>query len=135
MIFATIFPIFKIVSKAQGLEKIRLYSKELVKRKCWLPALYKQTCFYVPGAQVFWYLCGNRRSCSLHTIFPFTIAFSTLLENFPSFSSNLELSSAPSLSYFGEKVKKLLQFVTSNCPVSLDIFKASNSTKYIYIII
>ena len=56
--------------------------------------------------QIFWKHCGKRRNCSLRAISPFPTVFSTLLENFAPFSSNLKLSFANSF-----RVWKSLKFV------------------------
>ena len=42
--------------------------------------------------------CGKSRKCWLLAFSPFPTVFSTLLEDFPPFSSNLKLSSAKSFS-------------------------------------
>ena len=47
--------------------------------------------FYVSSVQVFWKHCGKRRNCSQLAISPFPTVFSTLLENFTPFPSNLKL--------------------------------------------
>ena len=49
---------------------------------------------YVSASQFFWKHCGKRRNCSKRAIPPFPTVFSIHLENFPPFSTNLELSSA-----------------------------------------
>ena len=49
--------------------------------------------FYLSAIQVFRKYCGKRRNCSQRAISPFPTVFSTLLENFLLYSSNLKLSS------------------------------------------
>ena len=52
-----------------------------------------------------WYKhCGKRRNCSLRAISPFPTLFSTCLENFLPFSSNLKLLSADSFRVEGSKI-------------------------------
>ena len=51
------------------------------------------------AVQDFWKHYWKRRNCSLQAISPFPIVFSTRLENFLPFSSNLKLSSANSFSW------------------------------------
>ena len=54
--------------------------------------------FYMSAVQLFWKHCGKRWNCLQRLISPFPTVFSILTENFPSFSSNLKLSSANSFS-------------------------------------
>ena len=63
--------------------------------------------FYVSALQVFGKRCGKRRNCSLRAISPFPTAFSTLLDNFLPFSSNLKLLSANSFSLEESKICRL----------------------------
>ena len=63
--------------------------------------------FYVSAVQVFWKHCGKRRNCSWRAISPFPTVFSTHLENFLPFSSNLKLSSANSFSLEESKLHRL----------------------------
>ena len=56
------------------------------------------TPFDAPGKQAFWKQCGKRRNCSWRVISPFPVVFSTRLDNFLPFSSNLKLSFANSFS-------------------------------------
>ena len=65
--------------------------------------------FYVSAVQVFRKHCGKRRNCSLRAISPFPTVFSTLLENFLPFSSNLKLSSANSFSLEESKICRLVK--------------------------
>ena len=60
--------------------------------------------FYVSAVQVFRKHCRKRRNCSQRAISPFHTLFSTLLENFTPFSSNLKLSSANSFSLEESKI-------------------------------
>ena len=60
--------------------------------------------FYVSAAQVFWKHCGKRRNCSQRAISPFPAVFSTHLENFLQFSSNLKLLSEKSFSLEESKI-------------------------------
>ena len=60
--------------------------------------------FYVSAGQVFWKHCGKRRNCSRRTISPFPTVFSTRLDNFLPFSSNLKLSSANCFSLEESKI-------------------------------
>ena len=46
---------------------------------------------YVSALQIFWKHCGKRTNCLLQAISPFPTVFSTILENFLLFSSNLKL--------------------------------------------
>ena len=52
--------------------------------------------FHVSAKQVFWKRCQKRRYCSSWAISPFPTVFSTHLDNFLPFSSNLKSSSATS---------------------------------------
>ena len=52
--------------------------------------------------------CGKRRNCSWWAISPFPKVFSTCLDNSLSFSSNLKLSSANSLSLEESKICRLV---------------------------
>ena len=63
--------------------------------------------FYMSAGQVFWKHCGKRRNCSSRAISPFPTVFSTHLENFLPFSSNLKLSSASALNLEECKVCRL----------------------------
>ena len=63
--------------------------------------------FYVSVVQAFWKHCGKRRNCSLQAISPFPTVFSTRFKNFLTFSSNLKLSSANSLSFEKSKICRL----------------------------
>ena len=62
------------------------------------------TPFDAPGKQAFWKHCGKRRNCSSWAISPFPTVFSTGLDNFVPFSSNLKLSSANSFSLEESKI-------------------------------
>ena len=55
---------------------------------------HTMTPFDAPGKQAFWKHCGKRRNCSWRAISPLPTVFSTRLQNFLLFSSNLKLSSA-----------------------------------------
>ena len=59
---------------------------------------------YVSAVKVFRKHCGKRRNCSLRAISPFPAVFSTLLENYLPFSSNLKMSSA---NYFSLEESKI----------------------------
>ena len=63
--------------------------------------------FYVSAVEVFWKHCGKRRNCSWRAISPFPTVFSTHLENYLPFSSNLELSSKNSVSLEESKICRL----------------------------
>ena len=69
---------------------------------------HTMTPFDAPGKQAFWKHCGKRRNCSLRAISPFPSAFSSRLDNFLPFSSNLKLSSANSLSLEESKICRLV---------------------------
>ena len=60
--------------------------------------------FYVSAVQVFLKLCGKRRNCSIRAISPFPAVFSTHMENFLPFSSNLKLLSANSFDTDASKI-------------------------------
>ena len=63
--------------------------------QCFLPVLTlygPSPGFYVSALQVFQKHCGKRRNCLLQAISPFPTLFSTLLENFLPYSSNLKSS-------------------------------------------
>ena len=64
----------------------------------WLTHSHTITPFDAPGKQAFWKHCGKRRYCSWRAISAFPTVFSTHLDNFLPFSSNLKLSSANSFS-------------------------------------
>ena len=76
---------------------------------CLLTHSHTVTPFDAPGKQAFWKHCGKRRNCSLRAISPFPTVFSTHLDNFLPFSSNLKLSSANS---FNLEESKILSSVT-----------------------
>ena len=61
-----------------------------------------------PGKQAFWKHCGKRRNYSQRAISPFPTVFSTHLDNFLPFSSNLKLSSANSFSLEESKIFRLV---------------------------
>ena len=63
--------------------------------------------FYVSAVHSFLKHCGKRRNCSSRAISPFPTVFSTRLKNFPSFSSNLKLSSANCFSLALSKICRL----------------------------
>ena len=69
---------------------------------------HTMTPFDAPGKQAFGKHCGKRRNCSLRAISPFPTVFSTRLDNFPSFLSNLKLSSGNSLSLEESKICHLV---------------------------
>ena len=60
--------------------------------------------FYVSAVYVFWKHSEKRRNCSKWAISPFPTGFSTRLESFLPFSSNLKLSSANSFSLEESKI-------------------------------
>ena len=60
---------------------------------------HTMTPFDAPEKQAFWKHCGKRRNCSIRAISPFPTVFSTCLDNFLPFSSNLKLSSADSFQF------------------------------------
>ena len=64
--------------------------------------------FDAPGKQAFRKHCGKRRNCSLRAISPFPTVFSTGLDNFLPFSSNLKLSSAKSFNSEESKICRLV---------------------------
>ena len=61
-------------------------------------------CFYVSAVQVFRKHHGQRRNCSQWAISPFPSVFSTLVENFLRFSSNLKSSTANPFSFEESKI-------------------------------
>ena len=61
-----------------------------------LTIFQRSPCFYVLSGQNLWTQCGKRRNCSWRVISPIPRVFSILLENIPSFSWNIEFSSASS---------------------------------------
>ena len=63
--------------------------------------------FYMSAVHVFRKHCGKRRNCSLRAIFRFPAVFSTHLESFLPFLSNLKLSSANSFSLEESKTCRL----------------------------
>ena len=71
---------------------------------------HTKTPFDAPGKQGFWKHCGKRRNCSKGEIahneqfLLFSTVFSTRLDNFLPFSSNLKLSSANSFSLEESKI-------------------------------
>ena len=62
-------------------------------------------CFYMSAVQVCWKHWGKRRICSLQAISPFPTVFSTLIENFVPFLSNLELLSGNYLNLETSKIR------------------------------
>ena len=64
-------------------------------------------CFYECAVWVFWKHCGKRINCSQQAISLFPTVFSTRLENFMLFLSNLKLSAANSLSLEKSKICRL----------------------------
>ena len=64
--------------------------------------------FDAPGKQAFCKHCGKRRNCSQGAISSFPTVFSTRLDNFLPFSSNLKLSSANSYSSEESKICHLV---------------------------
>ena len=70
---------------------------------------HTKTPFDAPGKQAFWKHCGKRRNCSSQAISPFPTVFSTCLDNFLLFSSNLKLSSANSFSLEESKICRLVK--------------------------
>ena len=64
--------------------------------------------FDAPGKQGFRKHCGKRINCSLRAISLFPTVFSTYLDNFLPFSSNLKLSSAKSFSLEMSKICRLV---------------------------
>ena len=63
--------------------------------------------FSVSAVYFFWKHCGKRKNCALRAISPFPLVLSFLLENFPPFSSNLQLSLANSFSLEESKIYHL----------------------------
>ena len=80
----------------------------VVKVSSLLTHSHTMTPFDAPGKQAFWKHCEKRRNCSLRAISPFLIVFSTRLDNFLPFSSNLKLSSANSFSFEESKICRLV---------------------------
>ena len=77
-------------------------------RQRYLTHSHTMTPSATPGKQTFWQHCGKRRNCSLRAISPFPTVFSTRLDNFLPFSSNLKLSSANSFSLEASKICRLV---------------------------
>ena len=69
---------------------------------------HTMTPFDAPGKQAFWKHCGKRRNCSQRAISPFPTVFSTDLDNFLLFLSNLKLSSANSFNLEESKICHLV---------------------------
>ena len=90
-----------------------LFGKELTHSLTMTP-------FDIPGKQAFWKHCGKRRNCSW-AIFPFPTVFSTCLDYFLPFSSNLKLSSANSFSLEESKICHLVLVLTKSEPYNLHI--------------
>ena len=63
--------------------------------------------FHVSAVLAFGKHCGKRRNCSKRAISPFSTVFSTHLENFLPFLSNLKLSSANTLDLEESKTCRL----------------------------
>ena len=74
----------------------------------WLTHSHTMTPFDAPGKEAFWKHCGKRRNCSYRAISPFPAVFSTCLDNFLPFLSNLKLSSANSFSLDESKMCRLV---------------------------
>ena len=69
---------------------------------------HTMTPFDAPGKQALWKHCWKRRNCSKRAISPFPTVFSTCLDSFLPFSSNLKLSSANSFSLEESKIRHLV---------------------------
>ena len=74
----------------------------------WLTHSHTMTPFDAPGKQAFRKHCGKRRNCLSEAISPFLTVFSTHLDNFLTFSSNVKLLSANSLSLDQSKICRLV---------------------------
>ena len=81
--------------------KINSWLQMAVKR---LTHSHTMTHFDASGKQAFWKHCGKRRNCLLRAISPFPTVFSSCLDNFLPFSSNLKMSSANSFSLEESKI-------------------------------
>ena len=81
--------------------EILLFGKELTHSHTMTP-------FDAPGKQAFWKHSGKRRNCSKRAISPSPTVFSTRLNSFLPFSSNLKLSSANSFSLEESKICRLV---------------------------
>ena len=88
---------------------------------------HAMTPFDAPGKQAFRKHCGKRRNCSLRAIFPFPTVFSTHLDNFLPFLSNLKLSSANSFSLEESKICHLVMGLKLQSMAIKRILKINNS--------
>ena len=82
--------------------------KHCGKRRNILTHSHTMTPFHAPGKQAFWKHCGKRRNCSERAISPFPTVFSTRVDNFLPFTSNMKLSSANSFSLEESKICRLV---------------------------
>ena len=73
----------------------------------WVTLSQTSPSFYMSAVQVLWKHCGKRWNCSEWAISPFPTLFSTLLENFPQFSSELKLLPANSFNSEESKIYRL----------------------------
>ena len=94
----------------KGYQHFLLFPKCFQKPYCAGLIIHSHTMipFDAPGKQAFWKHSGKRRNCWWRAISPFPKVFSTRLDNFLPFSSNLKLSSAKSLSLEESKICRLV---------------------------
>ena len=92
-------------SSANAFNLAKNYS--LVKTRICLTLFQTSHYFYMSKVQVYRKHCGKMRNCSSRAISPFPSVFSTNKEKFLPSSSNLELSSANSLSWEASKIYRL----------------------------
>ena len=78
-----------------------------------LSNFHTMTPFDAPGKHALWKHCGKRRNCSQRAISPFPTVFSTHLDNFLPFLSNLKLLSANSFSLEESKICLLVMGYTN----------------------
>ena len=97
-----------IMSLFTGHASNKFYKRKLVMNNG-LTHSHTMTPFDASGKEAFWKHCGKRRNCSQRAISPFPTVFSTCLDNFLPFLSNLKLSSANSFSLEESKIFRLVK--------------------------
>ena len=90
---------------------------------------HTMTPFDAPWKQAFWKHCGTRRNCSSRAISLCPTVFSTRLDNFLPFSSNLKLSSANS---FNSEESKIWYWVTRRQILDWSKLKQSADDNFIF---
>ena len=100
-------PMSEIVNELHWFRCMQLLSIWTRKNFVVLLTLSKQALVFMCLQYMAWKHCGKRRNCSWRAISPFPTVFSTHLENFLPFSSNLKLLSANTFSLEESKICRL----------------------------